>query len=138
MRAAEANCETDCRVGGEYAAGGGAAATRKAFFFTQSRAGRVSSSPEKNKEYSQDRDGGKAANTPIIADPKTSAVSSFAAPSMTTLPPERAPNLYCPASPPEPWHIGIAPNRHDDAFMIPTLIDIGFVFIPFFGEEVRA
>jgi len=37
-------------------------------------------------------------------------VRTFTAPSITTDTPLRAPNLYCPASPPAPWHIGYAPK----------------------------
>ena len=32
-----------------------------------------------------------------------------------------APNRYWPASPPAPWHMGMAPNQPDNRFIRPTL-----------------
>ncbi|PON89420.1 hypothetical protein TorRG33x02_147710, partial [Trema orientale] len=55
--------------------------------------------------------------------PNASARTSFAAPRSATDAPLRPPNLYCPASPPAPWHTGMAPNQHPTKFMTPTLIE---------------
>ena len=51
------------------------------------------------------------------------------------LPPVLAPNLYCPARPPAPWHIGIAPNQHPIRFIRPTLVDTLLTSAPFFGKR---
>ena len=43
------------------------------------------------------------------------------APRSATLAPLRAPNRYCAARPPAPWHTGIAPNQHPARFIAATL-----------------
>jgi hypothetical protein len=42
---------------------------------------------------------------------------------MMTAAPELAPNSCCAASPPEPWHTGMAPNQQPTRFMQPTEMD---------------
>uniref|UniRef100_A0A5K1E2B0 Uncharacterized protein n=1 Tax=Nymphaea colorata TaxID=210225 RepID=A0A5K1E2B0_9MAGN len=65
-------------------------------------------------------------NSPMISlneFPRTRPSTSFTKPRASTANPLRAPNLYCPASPPAPWQTGIAPNQQPMRFMAPTLTD---------------
>ncbi|KAJ9165367.1 hypothetical protein NKR19_g405, partial [Coniochaeta hoffmannii] len=64
---------------------------------------------------------GNFVTTPISESPNTRPSTNFNKPRHTTLAPLLAPNLHCAASPPAPWHTGIAPNQHPTRFIAATL-----------------
>ena len=55
--------------------------------------------------------------------PNTKPNINLAVPRSTTHPPLLPPKLYCPANPPSPWQLGIAPNQHPITFINPTVTE---------------
>ena len=53
--------------------------------------------------------------------PKKKPMISFNRPRNITLDPERAPNRYCAARPPDPWQTGIAPNQQPAKWTTATM-----------------
>eukprot|EP00967_Tisochrysis_lutea_P110287 scaffold172431_cov24-Tisochrysis_lutea.AAC.2 len=55
-----------------------------------------------------------------IGPPRATARATLHAPRKSTATPRRAPNAYCPASPPAPWQQGMAPKGQPIRFIAPT------------------
>eukprot|EP01018_Ginkgo_biloba_P023525 Gb_26266 [translate_table: standard] len=60
---------------------------------------------------------------------------TFAMPKKATNAPLLAPKRYYPASPPAPWHTGIAPNQQPTKFITPTLADTDVALTSLWGNR---